>query len=115
MGREASIGKGGQTEEHLRLTLGLIYMRRGNTYESQRVIVSPRESEGVIHEGLRVRYSMTHKESDRCSKHNDDVEIVVGSTRVRPYKHEKWEQKGKRYTRTRMLVTLPLSYPGATL
>ena len=30
-GEKASIGKGGQTEEHLRLTLGLIYMQRGNT------------------------------------------------------------------------------------
>ena len=30
-GEKASIGKGGQTEEHLRLTLGLIYMRHGNT------------------------------------------------------------------------------------
>ena len=64
------------------MTLGLVYMWHGNTYESQRVIVSPRESEGVIHEGLQTWYRITHKESKRCSKHNDDVEIVVGNTGV---------------------------------
>ena len=48
---------------------------------------------------------MTHKESEEFSKHNDDVEIVVGKTGVRPCEHEKRGQKGKRCVGTRMLVT----------
>ena len=40
-------------------------------------MASQRESGRVIHDGLQARYRMTHKESERCSKHNDDVEIVV--------------------------------------
>ena len=48
---------------------------------------------------------MTHKESEEFSKHNDDVEIVVGKTGVRPCKHEKRGQKGKRCVGTGMLVT----------
>ena len=39
---------------------------------------------------------MTHKESEEFSKHNDDVEIVVGKTGVRPCECEKREQKGKK-------------------
>ena len=39
---------------------------------------------------------MTHKESEEFSKHNDDVEIVVGKTGVRPCEREKREQKGKK-------------------
>ena len=48
---------------------------------------------------------MTHKESEEFSKHNDDVEIVVGKTGVRPCEREKRGQKGKRCVGTRMLVT----------
>ena len=55
---------------------------------------------------------MTHKESKRCSKHNDNVEIIVGNTGVRPCECEKRGQKGKRYTGVRMLVTfVPISEP----
>ena len=32
---------------------------------------------------------MTHKESEEFGKHNDDVEIVVGKTGVRPCEREK--------------------------
>ena len=78
-------------------------------------MASQRESGRVIHDGLQARYRMTHKESEEFSKHNDDVEIVVGKTGVRPCEREKRGQKGKRCVGTRMLVTLPLSYPGATL
>ena len=49
---------------------------------------------------------MTHNESEEFSKHNDDVEIVVGKTGVRPCEREKRGQKGKRCVGTRMLVTL---------
>ena len=49
---------------------------------------------------------MTHKESEEFSKYNDDVEIVVGKTGVRPYECKKRGQKGKRCVGTRMLVTL---------
>ena len=49
---------------------------------------------------------MTHKESEEFSKHNDDVEIVVGKTGVRPCEREKRGQKGKRCVGTRMLVTV---------
>ena len=38
---------------------------------------------------------MTHKESEEFSKHNDDVEIVVGKTGVRPCEREKRGQKEK--------------------
>ena len=48
---------------------------------------------------------MTHRESERCSKHNDDVEIVMGNTGVRPCERKKREQKGKRYVAVRILVT----------
>ena len=48
---------------------------------------------------------MTHKESEEFSKHNDDVEIVVGKTGVRPCEREKRGQKGKRCVGARMLVT----------
>ena len=58
---------------------------------------------------------MTHKESEEFSKHNDDVEIVVGKTGVRPCEREKRDKREKRCVGTRMLVTLPLPYPGATL
>ena len=58
---------------------------------------------------------MTHKESEEFSKHNDDVEIIVGKTGVWPCERENKGQKGKRNAGTGMLVTLPLSYPGATL
>ena len=51
---------------------------------------------------------MTHKESEEFGKHNDDVEIVVGKTGVRPCEREKREQKGKRCVGTRMLVTAAL-------
>ena len=92
------------------MTLGLIYMRCGNTYELQRVIVSPRESEGVIHKGLRVWYSMTHKESKGCYKHNDDVEIIIEKTGVWPCEHEKKGQKRKRYARIVVTGCAPLDY-----
>ena len=39
---------------------------------------------------------MTHKESEEFSKYNDDVEIIVGKTGVRPCECEKREQKGKK-------------------
>ena len=78
-------------------------------------MASQRESGQVIHNGLQARYRMTHKESERCSKHNNDVEIVVRKTEVWLCEHEKKGQKGKRYVGMRMLVILPLSYPGATL
>ena len=48
---------------------------------------------------------MTHKESEEFSKHNDDVEIVVGKTGVWPCECKKKGQKRKRYVGTRMLVT----------
>ena len=59
-------------------------------------MASQRESERVIHNGLRAQYRMTHKESERCSKHNDDVETIVGKTGVRPCEHEKRGQKRKK-------------------
>ena len=58
---------------------------------------------------------MTHKESEEFSKHNDDVEIVVGKTGVRPCEREKRGQKGKRCVGTRMLVTHDVVYRRATL
>ena len=48
---------------------------------------------------------MTHKELKRCSKHNNNVEIVVGKTGVWPCECEKKGQKEKRYMGMRMLVT----------
>ena len=38
---------------------------------------------------------MTHKESEEFSKHNDDVEIVVGKTGVRPCEREKRDKREK--------------------
>ena len=58
-------------------------------------MASQRESGRVIHDGLQTQYRMTHKESERCSKHNDDVEIVVGKTGVRPWEREKRDKREK--------------------
>ena len=77
--------------------------------------MSQRESGQVIHDGLWARYRMTHKESERCSKHNDDVETVVGKQGSGPGSARKGNKRGKRCAGTRMVVTLPLFYPGATL
>ena len=59
-------------------------------------MASQRESGRVIHDGLQARYRMTHKESERCSKHNDDVETVVEKTGVWPCEREKKGTKGKK-------------------
>ena len=59
------------------------------------VIASHGESEGIIHDGLQARYRMTHKESKRCSKHNDDVETVVGKQGSGPGSVRKGDKREK--------------------
>ena len=58
-------------------------------------MASQRESERVIHDGLRAWYHMTHKESERCSKHNDDVETVVGKQGSGPGSARKGDKREK--------------------
>ena len=58
-------------------------------------MASQRESERVIHDRLQARYRMTHKESERCSKHNDDVETVVGKQGSGPGSARKGDKKEK--------------------
>ena len=58
-------------------------------------MASQRESGRVIHDGLQARYRMTHKESERCSKHNDDVETVVGKQGSGPGSTRKGDKREK--------------------